>query len=269
MKKQIPLLLLVLTLTGVTAFIVTDHVTDKLGLSQQTAEQYILNNIVGSFEHRPVNTGETADGNEVYQEMIRFKIPRAKFLPAVIQGDKAGVAKELCMYIKDYVNSKAFTEAYAKARTAAMPDSEPYRMDAATIATLKANVKEMEANLAKMKAAKLPANTIQQMEQGIATQKKAIGEQSDPTPNKTQWYKMYPENPGDAIKAKLQEYLAIAATVDFAATTTGSGTSKKFSNAAYEKKSLKWKAVYRAGKEVNTVVTAFINQWLKEGVIKN
>ena len=40
-----------------------------------------------------------------------------------------------------------------------------------------------------------------------------------------------------------------------------------FVNPDYEKKSKKWKAIYRAGKEVNDAVTAFVKDWLKGEII--
>lgn len=270
MKKKIGWTCFVLTFLTISAFTLTDSIIRQLGLSHQTAQEYILNNITGNFRHQPVDISVVEDDgstNTLNAQLKAFRVPRVNLLAAIIQNDKAGAAKELCAYVKQYVNSEEFAIAYTRAREAAKPTGEPYRMDAAAIAALKKNLKEMEENLVKMKNAKMPANTIKQMEDGIAAQKKVIAEQNDPAPNTTLWNKMYPANPADAIKARLQEYLATAATVDFAATTTGTGSNKKFTNAAYEKKNLQWKAIYRAGKDVNTVITAFVNQWLKEGII--
>lgn len=272
MKKKTGMLFSIIMVLVISAFTLADSIIKQLGISHQSARQHILNNIIGDFRHEPVDISITEDGSgsgSLGEQLKAFRVPRINQLAAIIQNDKAGAAKELCNYVKQYVNSEEFTSAYTKAREAAKPTHEPYRMDAAGIAGLKKSLKEMEDGLAKMKAAKMPASAVQQkqMEDGIAAQKKMIVAQNDPTPNKTKWNKMYPPNPADAVKARLQEYLAIAATVDFTAVTTGSGKNKVFVNPAYEKKSLQWKAVYRAGKEVNTVVTTFVNQWLKEGVM--
>jgi hypothetical protein len=70
-----------------------------------------------------------------------------------------------------------------------------------------------------------------------------------------------------AVKTRLNEYLELHATVDFNARLTGTGSNQKFVNPAYEKKSLKWKAIYRAGKDVNDVAAAFAKDWLKGDVI--
>jgi hypothetical protein len=107
---------------------------------------------------------------------------------------------------------------------------------------------------------------IKKVEAGIADQKKMIASSGDPTPNKTKWQKLYPENPEVAIRARLEEYLKLANTIDFNAALTVAGKKKPFSNPAYEKKDLKWKAIYRAGKDVNAVTTAFVKEWLQQGV---
>ncbi|MCH5717736.1 hypothetical protein [Niabella hibiscisoli] len=78
---------------------------------------------------------------------------------------------------------------------------------------------------------------------------------------------MYPADPAVMVKKRLQEYLALVATVDFKAEITGSGSSRTFVNPAYEAKPVKWKVIYRAGKEVNDVVTGFVKQWLAGEII--
>lgn len=269
MKKRITIYITGLFLVTV-SWKVSNDIIEQLGLQESTAQQYILKNIAGDFSNAPI--GEAMEdhggvGNDVEAQMKAFKMPYANMLPQIIAGDKARAAKELCAYVRQFVGSNEFAIAYARSREVARPTSEPYRMDAGAIASLKANLKEMEASLVRMKAAKLPASVVQQMEAGISQQKKVISDQSDPTPNKTLWNKMYPANASDAVKARLQEYLALAATVDFSAATTGSGKKRVFANAVHEKKSLKWKAIYRAGKEVNDIVTAFAKQWLAGEII--
>lgn len=244
------------------SFVALTEILEKLAIRESSAQSYILNNLTGSFNNAPLDVSARSDERKIFQ------IPRVK-LSAIISGDKATAATELCAYVKAYASSKEFAAEYVKKRENAKPTSEPYRMDAATIAEMKKGVKQMEADLAKMKAQKLPAAAVQQMEAAIAQQKKQIADQSDPTPNKTQWEKQYPADPATMIKNKLNEYLALVKTVDFKAGLTGSGDDKKFTNPAYEAKSLKWKAIYRAGPEVNKAVTQFVNEWLREGIETN
>lgn len=246
-----------------------DDIIRKLGLSEDTARKYILQNIAGDFSGAPigsVNEDFGGGANNTGLELQEFEIPYSRLLPDIIKGDKVGTAKELCRYVKDYVSSTEFLAAYKEQRDAAKPVSEPPRLDAAAIASLKSSLKEMETNLPKMKAAKMPTSAIQQMEQAIIQMKSQIAAQSDPTPNLTLWKKLYPEDAAVAVKNRLNEYIALTATVDFTAATTGSGKNKKFTNPAYEAKGPKWKAVYRAGKDVNTAVTDFIKAWLAEGI---
>ena len=245
------------------AFKIASDIVEKLGSDHKWVEQNILNDLIGDHDHRPVDVSVVTD----YDESRYFKIPYLKLLPSIAQGDKQGAAKEACQYIKDYINSEEFITSYSEARNKAKPTSEPYRLDAETMADLKKSLKESENNLAQMKANGMSAEYIKQMEKSIVDQKKFIAEQSDPTPNKTKWQQMYPENPAVLVKARLKEYLDIAASVDFNAKLTEVNKLKKFVNPTYEAKSLKWKAIYRAGKDVNDVAVAFVQEWVKGEVI--
>lgn len=245
------------------AFMVASDIIEKLGTDHKQAEQHILNDLVGSHDHEPIDVDIITDNDESRS----FRIPYLKLLPSIVNGDKQGAAKEACQYIKDYINSEEFIRNYDEVRSKAKPVSEPYRLDAETMANFKKGLKESETNLAEMKANNMSAAYIKQMEDGIAQQRKFIAEQSDPTPNKTKWQQMYPENPAVLVKARLKEYLDLAGTVDFNAKLTDVGQLKKFVNPAYEAKSLKWKAIYRAGKDVNDVAIAFAQDWLKGEII--
>ena len=264
---------LVIGLTAA-AFKMVDDIINKIGITHSTAQNHILNNLLGDFDHRPVDVSiideSSSNPTSPYAQLKSFKIPYIRQqLPKLIAGDKAGMAQELCAYVKEYVSSQEFADKYAKIREQTKPTNEPYRMDAAQMAQSKKDLKEMENNLAKMKAQKMQPQYIKQMEDGIANLKKTIAENQDPTPNKTKWEYMYPADPAVLVKRRLQEYLTLSATVDFNAPLAEADKygRKKFINAAHESKSLKWKAIYRAGKEVNDVVTAFVKEWLKGEII--
>lgn len=257
-----------------TAFKMVDDIINRIGITHSTAQNHIMNNLLGDFEQRPVDVSIVEDGSgnpaNVYNQLKSFKLPYLRQqMPKLIAGDKAGMAKELCAYVKEYVSSQEFADKYAKIKEQTKPTSEPYRMDAAQMAQSKKDLKEMENNLAKMKAQKMQAQYIKQMEDGIANFKKTIAENQDPTPNKTKWEYMYPEDPAVLVKRRLQEYLTLSATVDFNAPLAEADKygRKKFIKPEHESKSLKWKAIYRAGKEVNDVVTAFVKEWLKGEII--
>src|SRR4029079_10611126 len=91
-----------------------------------------------------------------------------------------------------------------------------------------------------------------------------IAESEDPTPNKTKWEKKYPAVADTIIKRQLKEYLSLVASVDFNAELIPKGGKKIFANPEYERKSERWKACFRAGKEVNDAIKSFVQQWLKE-----
>lgn len=275
MKKYKIMTAALLIGAGATAFNVADDILAKLNLHQQDAQQAVLKNLVGQLYLEPINErtvyGHTDD---VEAQMRAFRTPRiAKAnIAAMMNGNKAEAARELCNYVKNYLHSKTFIAQYNKAREAAKPTSEPVRMDAAAVASMQKNVKDQEKNLANLKKNKMvPAAMTEKMEQSIANQKRTLANNEDPAPNKTKWMKMYPEDPSVIIKTRLQEYLSLAATVDFNAKLHGPNKSGKmeFVNPAYENQSLKWKAIFRAGKEVNDATMAFVSQWLKEGIKLN
>jgi hypothetical protein len=67
-----------------------------------------------------------------------------------------------------------------------------------------------------------------------------------------------------AVKRVLTQAVAEAPTVDFAAKTELKGGVLVFVNPAYEKKSLTWKAMYRAGKATAGAGVEIARAWLKE-----
>lgn len=266
-QLSISIFSLLILLTG---FRLADDIIQKLGLEQKTAHHYILSNIAGGFEQSPIDVSIVEGGDDSYQQMKSFRIPYMRLLPSIIQGDKAGAARELCVYVKMYVNSTAFMEDYQQRREAAKPTSEPWRPDEDMIKSQRQSVKELEKQIADLKKQKsLSPELMKTYEKGLDDQKKMLADWEDPHPNQTLWQKQYPEDPAILVKAKLQEYLALVATVDFTAPLTAPDKYKKvkFVNPAHEKQSLRWKACFRAGKEVNEVVTAFVKEWLKGEII--
>lgn len=66
------------------------------------------------------------------------------------------------------------------------------------------------------------------------------------------------------LKRVLTQIVAEAPTVDFAAQTVQKGSVKVFVNPSYEKKSITWKAMYRAGKGPTAAGLEIAKAWLKE-----
>ncbi len=235
-----------------------EPILEKLGMDSANAQNYIMANFTGSF---------SAD-YDVEDDFINT--PRLKALASIVQGDKVGAAKELCEYIKKYVNSEEFMTRYQEKRANAKPGSEPPQADEAMLDNMRQSVAEMETTLADLKKKpKENAKTIEMYEPILAGQKAALAEYEDPTPNKTKWERNYPADPAVLVKRKLEDYLKLLKTVDFNAKLTAPDNYgiRKFANPEYESKSAQWKSCYRAGKEVNDAVKAFVEEWLKGDIL--
>jgi hypothetical protein len=265
-RNQLILSSLIICITA-TAFKVADDIITRLGMQQETARYYFVNNLVGRFDNGPMELGsEGGDPNSVYNQLKSFRLPYARSLKTVTEGDKAAAASEMCDYVKRYVNSEEFIEKYNSQRESAMPLTDR----GSTLADLRKNKIVFEKNISNYKTdTKYVAEQQKLMEENQKKMDALLEAAKKPFPGKEAWEKAYPLDPSVLVKKRLQEYLQLAATVDFTAKLTEPDKYKikKFVNPAYEKKSLKWKAIYRAGKEVNDVVTTFVKEWLKGEII--
>jgi hypothetical protein len=264
MKKKISISILAIAVVF-SAFKLVNDIITRLGMQEQNAQWHIIRNFIGRYDTGPMEQGiEDGPANSVYKQLQSFRIPTAKLLPAIISGDKAGAAKELCEYVKNYINSPTFTAEYIKLREEAMPLTER----GMSVATLRKNSEVHRMNIKNYSTdTKYVAEQQKKLEENEKLLSALLEAAKKPFPGKEAWAKLYPPDPALVVKARLQEYLQIAATVDFNAKLTGTGKKQTFTNTTYEKKSLKWKAIYRAGKEVNNVVTAFVKEWLKGEII--
>lgn len=79
------------------------------------------------------------------------------------------------------------------------------------------------------------------------------------------WKERFPENGKLFVKARLDEYLALAASVDFSAQLKpGPNGVLVFVEPEYENKNYHWKMCYRAGREANTAAIRIVREWLRE-----
>jgi hypothetical protein len=260
MKTKHVVLVAMLGLLGISAYKIGEDIIAKLGMDHANAQDYIMANFTGGY------------GSNYDVQPDFMSLPRLKLLATIVEGDKVGAAKELCEYIKMYCNSEEFMAAYQKKRAASKPSSEPPRMDDAILQGMRDGIKDLEASLADLKKApKENAQSIAMFEPMLEEQKISLANYEDPTPNKTKWEKNYPEDPAVLVKAKLEQYLRLVATVDFNAKLSDPDKYKikKFVNSDYESRSPQWKACYRAGKEVNAAVTTFVKTWLQGEIISS
>ena len=78
-----------------------------------------------------------------------------------------------------------------------------------------------------------------------------------------EWEKKYPVDPKPTIAARLREFLAMSATVDYTAKLVKKDGLMRFENPAYERKNSEWKYMYRAGKPAVDAARALAQDWLK------
>ncbi|HVU56775.1 MAG TPA: hypothetical protein VHD83_17050 [Puia sp.] len=252
------------------SFVVADRLADdiwkRLGINRQEGSEKIRNSFIDGYLH--------------YEGLGNIK--------GIVLNDRTGVAKDLMTFAKQYLNGPVFKAEYDKMRKAAHPvqpventkTKEQIRSE--QIAELKKSIETMEG-LAKtmpadqkksyqssidvyrkmLKDYQEPNNpTIEMMyEQQVGTNKRDIEDY-----NKTikRWETEYPTDSKQFVKARLQHYLEVAATVDFSAQLTEKYGKKRFVNPAYQSKSNEWKMIYRAGKDVYEQTKPFAEQWIKE-----
>jgi hypothetical protein len=258
MKKKITSVTIIIAFIIISAFKIAGNIIEKLGMEEKTARSYILANFIGRHGTGPMDENAMPTS---------FEIPYMKLLPDIIAGNKTDAATELCTYIKTYVNSEEFITDYNNRKEDAMPLRDDNGRNITSLkkdkATIELNIKHYPNDVSYVAEQQKELDKTQKgIDQIITNAKK-------PFPNKDSWEKMYPANPEVFIKQRLNEYLALVATVDFNAALNEQDKYQKrtFVNPVYEKKNFKWKACFRAGKEVNDVVIAFVKDWLKGEII--
>jgi hypothetical protein len=213
----------------------------------------------------------------------------AKSAKNIVSGEKAAVAKDLLTYTRQYLGTEDFKKEYEKSRQGTKP-MEPWRKTAKTKEEIrKEKIAEVEKSIADIEKnmPKLTPEVKKAMEPLLESQKNTLKDYKDPNSEMIEmmaegekisvendwknykeqvkrWEEEYPANPNIFIKRRLQQYLDIAATVDFSAAVKDVNGKKIFVNSTNEYKPADWKKVYRAGKEVNDVAKPFVTNWIKE-----
>jgi hypothetical protein len=252
------------------SFVVADRLAEdiwkRLGINRQEGAEKIRNSFVDGYLH--------------YEGLSNVK--------NLAFNDRTAVAKDVMTFAKQYLNGPVFKAEYDKLRKEAHPvqpventkTKEQIRDE--QIAELKKSMATME-DLAKtmpadqkkayqssieeykkmLKDYEAPNNpTIEMMyEQQVGTNKQDLQQYKEDLKN---WETEYPADSKQFVKARLQHYLSVAATVDFSAQLTEKYGRKRFVNPAYQAKNNEWKMIYRAGKEVYEQTKPFAEQWIKE-----
>ena len=79
-----------------------------------------------------------------------------------------------------------------------------------------------------------------------------------------EWESVFPADPNQFIKRRLEEFLKVTSDIDFNAELVTKNGKKLFVNPTYEDKDSRWKMGFRAGKEVVEPARAFVQQWIQE-----
>ncbi len=117
---------------------------------------------------------------------------------------------------------------------------------------------EFKADYKKYRHAKL--NPDEKTRLGVPKFGKMINNKIDNAVDKGKNEKLYPSDPTEMVKQRLQDFLVVSKTVDFDAEVSNGMFTKK----EYERKSAQWKMCYRAGKEVVEAAQTEAIKWLQE-----
>jgi len=126
-------------------------------------------------------------------------------------------------------------------------------------ATFDAQIKAMREQIAALSKTDPAANAQMDamLKQGAQQQQQAYQQ------SLVEWEKKYPVDPKPNIAARLREFLAMSATVDYTAKLVKKDGLMRFENPAYERKDSQWKYMYRAGKPAVDAARALAQDWLK------
>ncbi len=208
-------------------------------------------------------------------------------LKSIANGNATAVTKDLLTYTKNYLNTPEVKAAFEKERLAVKP-TPPEKKTVSKEAIRKEQIETMQKSItASQDIIKQFPDMEKSIRKSITELEKVIKDYQSPDSKMidlfyeaqlnelkaadeqyqkalASWEAGYPVNYKLRIKALLQDYLDLAATVDFDAVLTEKYGKKIFVKASYEGKSSEWKMIYRAGKDVNTVAQAFVQQWVNE-----
>jgi len=200
--------------------------------------------------------------------------------------NRSAIARDLMIYTKQYVSSPVFKSEYDRLRQDARPEAPEEKLRTKE-EVRKEKIADTEKSIRKTEEIMKQRDMVKIMQPTLDMLKKTLQEYKEPN-NKyiesfylyevrenedkkrsyqerlTRWEKEYPAEFKIKIQERLQQFLALSATVDFNAELKQVGNKKKFVNPVYEGKSYDWKQIYRAGADVIDPARKFAEQWLTE-----
>jgi hypothetical protein len=224
-------------------------------------------------------------------EKSRLYIPpgimsRRTSLKSLALTSRKELIKEFGRYIKAYVSSEAFSKQYDEFRAAhtpvapSKPDDGLKRIEAEN----RKNLKKAEERLASASPAEKPM-----YEKDVAYWKKQLQPYEDHNSpqyaaqkknaqglhdlfamayknKRSEFDASFPEGAKNMIRQRLEAFLELSASVDYAAALKKDAYSNKmlFVNPDYERRPYAWKFCYRLGKETMDDLRQFAKEWLAE-----
>lgn len=225
------------------SFAIAADVLSDLGVSLQDAKDSFFN----AFAHGAPSLPDGSTG---------VRSPKASF-KAATPNNRALIVSAVCRLAKVYVQSDEFRTRYAEFRRASKPvRSEPQAEDAAQRRELEKAIREAEAEMKHV-----PPDLQKELREQIAELRASL----DPYAlDLKEFESRYPEDPNALVAARLRQFLALSATIDYDARLVQQSGTMRFADERLEANSSDWKFCYRAGREATDAARAFAAQWLKE-----
>jgi protein-tyrosine-phosphatase len=279
MKKQTPFIRLrmavaafagIMILLSLFAFTARKKMIDDLWLQLGMNKDQGMNGIKKSF----------LNGNLHYYG--------ARNIKNIATGNRVEVAKDLLTTAKEYINSDAFKKEYEQMRQNSKPQ-EPVTIVRTKEQIRKEEIAKAEKGIKDTEEAmkKSTPELAESLKEVVTMYKQNLADYKDPNNQMIDYYYQsdvfnaekaakdykdqlakwsgnYPEDYRQMIKARLQQFLKVAATVDFSAQLKESYGKQRFVNPAYESKPAEWKQIFRTGKDVTEFTKKFAAQWLAE-----
>lgn len=126
---------------------------------------------------------------------------------------------------------------------------------------LSSNFDEFRKQYSLWKCAKMGGPATEEAYQAALKQAGVLSSQQDKEHEQRKWDD---NNLKAVLRKRLDQFIATAATVDFAAQTKQEGGMLRFVNPAYERKPSDWKLMYRAGRAPVQTALDFARAWRKE-----
>jgi hypothetical protein len=258
------MLLSIFLLNSFTVHRIGDDFMKQLGITKTAADEKISSSILGG-------------------SLDAYGLKNVK---NIVTGNRGLIAKDLLVYTRSYLASPEFNKEYQALKENNKPKKDVVKTPAEVkneyIASIKKMISDSENGLKTANSTMKPV-----YEKMLAEGKKQLKDATSPdnayitTYEKNypqmvknlderhesllkEWESVFPSDPDQFIKRRLEEFLKVTSDIDFNAELVTKNGKKMFVNPAYENKDSRWKMAFRAGKEVVEPARAYVQQWAQE-----